>query len=210
MALVVPTITAENPHQYRKQIERVQGFATHLHLDLMDGRFTPNTSLDLEHLWLPDDITCDIHVMYENPELALEEVKKFSVRTFIVPAESSCDFKKLAELLEKEKIQFGVALLAATTVESAKSLIEIADHVLIFSGNLGHQGGSVADLNLLKKIEQIKSINPQVEIGWDGGVNESNIRQIADAGVDIINVGGAVHFASNPRAAFEELHKQLS
>ncbi len=209
MAIIVPTITAENPHQFREQVERLQRFTGHVHLDLMDGIFTKNTGINLEQLWLPEDITCDVHAMYQNPEQVLEEVKKLSVRTFIVPAESECDFKHFAEVLQKAKMQFGVALLAETPVESAKEAIEQADHVLIFSGNLGHQGGSMADLNLLDKISGIKTINPTAEIGWDGGVNIENVKRIAEAGVEIINVGSAIHFADNPERTYQELKQTI-
>jgi ribulose-phosphate 3-epimerase len=210
MALVVPTITAENTHQYREQVERVAGFAKHLHVDIMDGIFAPTDTFDLELLWLPEDITCDIHIMYKEPEQTFDELSKLSVRTLIVPAEVDVDFAQLANKAHKTDKLLGVALLAETTIESAKFAIENADHVLIFSGNLGYQGGSEADLELLLKVPQIKAINSNAEIGWDGGVNEQNIKQIADAGVDIINTGGFVHHSDNPSESFRKLQQQIS
>jgi len=210
MSIVVPTITAENPHQYREQIQRVQGFARHLHVDIMDGIFTPNKSVDAEQLWLPEDITCDIHVMYQQPETVLNELKKLSLRLVIVQAESGCDFEKMAAQLKKDNIQFGVSLLAGSKVSDHIAVIRLADHVLIFSGNLGHQGGSVADLSLLSKVDEIKSLNPGAEIGWDGGVNEQNIKSIADAGVGVVNVGGFVHRSARPVDSYKDLQQQIS
>lgn len=210
MAIVVPTITAENPHQYREQIERVQGFTHHIHVDTMDGIFTPNKSLDPEQLWLPEDITCDIHVMYQQPETVLSELQKLSLRLVIVQAESGCDFEKMATQLKKDNIQFGVSLLAGSKLTDHINAVKLADHVLIFSGNLGHQGGSIADLSLLSKIDEIKSLNPGAEIGWDGGVNEQNIKSITDAGVGVVNVGGFVHRSPRPIDAYKELQQQIS
>lgn len=205
MKIVCPTITAENTHTYREQIERVCNFAKHLHLDLMDGQFTPNKSLKVEHLWMPDDITCDVHVMYKNPESVLAAVSKFSVRTFIVPAESDANFGTLAERVKGYGMYFGVSLLADTTVESARRAIKQADHVLIFSGNLGHQGGSTADIGLLAKIAEIKDLNSDAEIGWDGGLNLDNIDEISRSGVSVFNVGGYIQFAKDPSDAYKSL-----
>ncbi len=205
MKLVCPTITAENPHTYREQVERLQSFCHHVHLDVMDGKFTPNKSIDLEHLWLPDTMTCDVHVMFQDPERAIDELRKLSVRTVIVPAEADVDFSQLANKLHDRQIQFGVALLAETTVESAREAIRQADHVLIFSGNLGYQGGSKADLSLLAKIPKVKAINSRIEFGWDGGLNLETIKQISDAGVTVFNSGGFVQFAANPADAYAKL-----
>ncbi|MCB9822694.1 hypothetical protein H6800_00275 [Candidatus Nomurabacteria bacterium] len=210
MNIVCPTITAENAHTYREQVERVCTFAKHIHLDLMDGKFASNQSIEPEKLWLPDNITCDVHAMYDNPESILDEVSKLSVRTFIVPAETKCDFNSLSSLVRAKNMYFGLALLAETTVESAKSAIELADHVLIFSGNLGHQGGSMADMNLLSKVDQIRSINRIAEIGWDGGINSENIAQIASSGVTVFNSGGFIHFANDPSKAYQSLVSEIS
>ncbi len=205
MKIVCPTITAENSHIYREQVERVCTFAQHLHIDLMDGKFTQNQSIEPEKLWLPDNITCDVHAMYDNPESIFAEVLKLPVRTFIVPAESKCDFKSLSSLVRAKNINFGVSLLAETTVESARKAIELADHVLIFSGNLGHQGGSTADLNLLRKVAEIKSISSDIEIGWDGGINSENITKISESGVSVFNSGGFIHFAKIPSDTYRSL-----
>lgn len=210
MKIVCPTITAENSHTYREQVERVCSFARHVHLDLMDGKFASNRSIEPEKIWLPDNITCDVHAMYDDPESVLNEVSKLSVRTFIVPAESKSDFKLLSRLVRSKNMYFGVSLLADTTVESAKKVIELVDHVLIFSGNLGHQGGSIADLSLLSKVAEIQAINSSVEIGWDGGINAQNIAQISDSGVSVFNSGGFIHFAKNPSDAYQSLVSAIS
>lgn len=176
----------------------------------MDGNFTENHSIEPEKLWLPDNITCDVHAMYDNPESILAEVSKLSVRTFIVPAESKCDFKFLSRLVRDKKMYFGVSVLADTTVDSAKKAIKLADHVLIFSGNLGHQGGSTANLDLLSKVTEVKSISNDIEIGWDGGINSENIAQISDSGVSVFNSGGFIHFAKNPSDAYQSLLAAIS
>ncbi len=210
MSVIAPTITAENAHQYREQMERVQGFAKRIHVDLMDGIFTPNTGVDIAQVWLPDDIICDIHLMYQKPQEAIETLIKLNPHAVVVPAESDCDFMEFSQTLHQAGIKCGVALLAKTPVEQVEEVIKMADQVLIFSGNLGYQGGSVADLSLLSKIEEIKKINPTAEIAWDGGVNDQNVQQIAQAGVDVINTGGFIHHHPDPKSQYQLLEQTIS
>lgn len=205
MAQVVPTITAENPHVYREQIERVQNFAKRIHIDLMDGRFTPNKSIEVKQAWLPQDITSDIHLMFENPQEALEDLLKLKPHLVVIPAEATINFAEFADALHGSGIKCGLALLKDTSVETIKDKLAVVDSVTIFSGNLGYQGGSVADLDLLEKVAKSKALNPDIEVGWDGGINETNVRALSAAGVEVLNTGGYIQYASDPEEAYKLL-----
>lgn len=205
MTIVCPTITAENAHTYREQLERVEPFASHVHLDVMDGKFTDNTSIDASRLWLPEDMTCDVHAMYERPSEVISDMTSLSLRTFIVPVECDDDLKQLADAVHARGAKFGVALLHDTGVDAVSEQLDYVDHVLLFSGNLGHQGGSIADLKILNKVDELKKLKSSLEIGWDGGVTDKNCPEIVASGVDVINAGGFIHFASDPAAAYRSL-----
>jgi ribulose-phosphate 3-epimerase len=86
---------------------------------------------------------------------------------------------------------------------------ELFDHVLLFGGSLGHQGGK-ADLSVIKKVQKLRNDYPDIEIGWDGGVNEENIAEIVNAGVDIVNVGSYLKQAEDPKKAYAKLRSLLS
>ena len=101
-----------------------------------------------------------------------------------------------------------MALLPTTFPGSVQQYIEAADHVLIFAGQLGIQG-SQADLMQMEKIPLIRNMKPELEIGWDGGANMTNVRAIAHADVDVINVGSAIAQAPDPAQAFQELVAEI-
>lgn len=210
MAIIVPTITAENAHVYRDQIERVQSFAKHIHIDLMDGVFTPNVSIAPEQIWWPEDVVADVHLMFQKPDSQLETLVSLKPRLIIIHAESDCDVVEFAQTLNQAGISCGVALFPETDTAVIKQYADKIQHVLIFSGNLGHQGGSVANLDLLKKVDEIKAYNTELEIAWDGGVNDSNVTTLAHAGVEVINAGGYIHTAFNAESAFEQLSDLLA
>ena len=81
------------------------------------------------------------------------------------------------------------------------SSLEKIDHVLIFSGDLGHFGGK-ADLTLLNKVKYLKDKKPSLEIGWDGGINDQNAQNLLDGGVDVLNVGGYIQRSGDPAHAY--------
>lgn len=207
MSVIAPTVTAYDTHQYREQLERVEGFAKRIHIDVMDGIFAPTKSPPLSSLWLPESIICDLHIMYQHPENCFKDILRLKPSLVIVHAEAQCDIPLFAGELANYGIRTGIALLQDTSVKDHISDMHACSHCLIFSGKLGFHGG-VADLSLLKKIDDIHSTHPGIEIGWDGGIQKNNIKELARY-VDVLNVGGAIQHANDPLNAYSMLVKAL-
>jgi ribulose-phosphate 3-epimerase len=186
-------------------MDRVTSFAGRLHLDVADGQLAPRKLIDIDQLWWPGNVTVDLHVMYQKP---MEYADLFIVQhpqLVIVHAEADGDFFSFSNRMHRHGIEVGLALLPQTGVESIRPALRELDHVLVFSGNLGYQGGSRADFGLLKKVMALKTLKPSLEIGWDGGVNDQNVGDLVRAGVDVLNVGGFIQQATNPAQAYARL-----
>src|SRR6185437_8699058 len=113
-------------------------------------------------------------------------------------------FLDFATFAHRYGIEVGVALLPRTPVDAIAPALGVIDHVLIFSGDLGHFGGHT-NMQLVNKVHQLRQLKPQLEIGWDGGVNEQNALELVRNGVDVLDVGGAIQRASDPMAAYAKL-----
>lgn len=201
---ICPTITATDLHEFRRQMELVGSFARRIHIDCMDGDFTPTKSPDLSHTWWPNEKLADLHIMYRYPLDYLDTLIRLNPNMVIIHAEAEGNFRHLAEQLCKKHIKVGVCLLPETATEIIKPSLAWIDHVLIFSGKLGYHGGE-AKLQLLDRIEELKAWKPKLEIGWDGGINLQNAKRLIEAGVNVLNVGGGIHSSSDPAAAFAAL-----
>lgn len=206
MAIICPTVTATEPHQYRFQMERIESFAPRVHIDLMDGDFAPTVSPPLSQVWWPDSMQADIHLMYRRPMDHLQELIKLKPRLVIVHNEAELHHMHFAAELHANGIEAGLALLQDTPVEHAMQIMHSFDHVLIFSGHLGYHGGT-ADLNLLDKVRAVRAHHPDAEIGWDGGINAGNAAALIKAGVDVLNVGGFIQSAEDPGNAYAKLEE---
>jgi ribulose-phosphate 3-epimerase len=208
MAVICPTITAYDPHEYREQMERVQPFAERVHIDLMDGHFAPTKSPGLKHVWWPDTLAADIHLMYQRPLPHLPTLIKLRPRLVIIHAEADADHIQFSKDLRRVGIRAGLALLHDTPADQVKSIVKSFDHLLVFSGHLGYHGGQ-ADLGLLDKVKELSKLNSHAEIGWDGGITDQNVRQLAVAGVDVLNVGGFIQQAEDPQKVYKELERTI-
>jgi ribulose-phosphate 3-epimerase len=206
-AEVCPTILAQTPEEFKVALQRLW-FTRRVHIDLTDGQFAPGRTISIDQVWWPGNVRVDLHVMYANPSPFLERLISLGPQLVIVHSEAGGEFQPFAEQLHHHGIEVGVALMPTTTVDAIAGALDYIDHVLIFSGNLGHYGGS-ANLNLLSKAGQLRRLKPQLEIGWDGGANENNIVALSNGGIDVINVGGAISQADDPHLAYVRLERIL-
>lgn len=204
MVDICPSILATYGEEYTRQIERVAPFATRLHIDIADGNFAPNTTIGPNDIWWPGGIRADLHVMYRRPIEIMDSIIALSPQLVIVHAEAEGDFMVLAKRLHYHGIEAGIALLPQTPVDYVLPGIEQIDHILLFSGDIGHFGG-VADLSILEKAKQIREHSHRVEIGWDGGALPENVARIAESGVEVIISGGFIQKAENSAEAYATL-----
>ncbi len=205
---IVPAILTDNKQDFRAQVERINVFTRRVQIDVTDGIFAPTQTLDITNIWWPKNWEADLHLMATKPSEQLGTVLKLTPSLCILHAEASENLLPSFERLKNAGIKTGVALLPSTYPGDVKQYIDAADHVLIFAGQLGIQGNP-ADLMQMEKIALIRNMKPEVEIGWDGGANETNVRALAHADLDVINVGAAISQAENPAAMFEELVAEI-
>ena len=205
---IVPTILSDNKQEYREKVETINSFTRRVQIDITDGGFAPTETLDITNVWWPKNWEADLHLMVARPSDHIDTILKLSPSLCIFHAETNEDLLPIFETLKNAGIKVGVALLPSTYPGNVKPYIDAADHVLIFAGQLGIQGGQ-ADLMQMEKIALVRNMKPEVEIGWDGGANINNVRSLAHADLDVINVGSAISNAPNPAEAFQELVAEI-
>lgn len=210
MSIITPAILATNPDEYKAQVEAIFPFAERVHIDVTDGNFAPNLTLPEMQIWWPQEWKVDIHMMVARPSEHIDTIIQLNPNMVIFHAEVDEDLVPIFERLKNETmIKPGLALLRSTVPEAVAPAIQAAEHILIFSGNLGEMGGH-AGMMQLEKIRLIKKINSNVEIGWDGGANLSNIFNLAQSGVDVINVGSAIMNSQNPEQSYKQMEAEIN
>lgn len=110
------------------------------------------------------------------------------------------------ELIRSRGVRVGVALNPATPLAVLDHVLGLVDVVLVMSVNPGF-GGQAFIPETLDKLRQLRErVDSTMQhtgrpllIEVDGGVNASNIAEIAAAGADVFVAGSAV-FGANDRA----------
>jgi len=209
MAVVVPTIMVETVDEFREASERVAPFARRVHIDLSDGEFAPTFLLEESNLYWPPEWEVDIHAMVARPSEHLAKLIEMKPSLIIIHSEVTENIVVLLGRIKEAGIKAGLALLKTTVPATIEEAIKLADHIMIFSGDLGKFGGT-ASMMQLEKVRLIKNINPTAEIGWDGGVNIENAYTLTQGGVEVLNTGGAIATAENPAESYQALVKEIN
>ena len=209
MSAIAPTVTAQTPDDYKIQIERIHEFTERVHIDISDGEFAPTFLVGAAQVWWPQGWTADVHAMVARPSDHLETLIALKPNMIIFHAEVQEDLVPVLQQIKRMGIKAGVALLRSTVPSTVAAAINEADHVMIFSGDLGSQGGT-ASLMQLEKVRLIRAIRQDVEIGWDGGVTVENAFSLAQGGVDVLNVGHTIADADDPKTVYATLVNEIN
>lgn len=205
---VVPAILTDNEESYRAQIERINAFSRRVHIDVSDGNFAPAKTLAIDKIWWPKEWKADIHLMAAYPSQYLDAILKLQPSLCILHGEANEDLLPIFSTLKENNIRTGLAILPTTYPGLVRQYIDVVDHVLVFAGQLGVQG-SPADMMQMEKIGIVRSMKPELEIGWDGGANMTTMRALSHADLDVINVGSALSKVDNPAEVYHELVAEI-
>jgi len=208
-AVIAPCVTVETTDQYKESMERIHTFASRVHIDISDGEFAPTFLVGPDQLWWPQGWHADVHAMVARPSEYVNQLIALKSDLIIFHAEVQEDLLPIMKKIQASGIKAGVALQRSTVPSQVAAYIEAADHVMIFSGDLGHYGGT-ASLMQLEKVRLVRAIKPTVEIGWDGGVSIENAFGLAQGGVDVLNVGGAIAKSQDPIATYQALVAEIN
>lgn len=185
-------------------MERLAGFVTRVHIDVGDGTLMHARLVSAKDIWWPAGMQADVHLMSVEPLRYVDDLLKLEPQMIIVQAEANGNFLELADRAHRKGVAVGVALKPETPVHLIQPALRSIDHVLIFSGHFSHVSGH-ANTHLLTKVLHLKQLRPGLEIGWEGGVNSDNAATLAAGGVNVLNIGGIIQRAPDPRAAYERL-----
>lgn len=184
----------------------------YLHIDVMDGKFVPSISFGMpliRSIRKTTEMIFDVHLMIEEPERYIAEFAKCGADMITVHAEACLHLDRVITQIKECDCKAAVALNPATPLQTIEYVLDKLDMVLIMSVNPGFGGQKYIPYatDKIKKLKfMINERNLATLIEVDGGVNDSNVQEIADAGVDIAVMGSAV-FNGDIKENIEKIQK---
>ena len=172
--------------------------AAYIHFDVMDGMFVPSISFGMPVLASIHDATeqfMDAHLMVQEPIRYVEAFQKAGADYVTVHLEACEDVKTTLDKIHACGMKAGLAVNPETDVKELVPYLEDVEMILIMSVHPGF-GGQKFIPESLDKIREVRAMlnekNLEIDIQVDGGIYVENVREVLDAGANVIVAGSAV------------------
>lgn len=210
--LVAPSILSADFGNLSNEIKAICDAGCNLvHIDVMDGHFVPNMTIGPVVVQAVAKIATkplDVHLMVENNTFFVDLFAPLKPLYISFHIESEKHPHRLIQKIKSLGIKPAIVLNPHTPPQSIEYLLEDLDMVLLMSVNPGF-GGQKFIPSVIEKTKKLKELinkrNPNCLIEVDGGVNDQNIKELKDAGVDIVVAGSYVFGSSNYSKAIKSL-----
>lgn len=183
-----------------------------LHFDVMDGCFTPMMTFGPPLIGaVKTSLLKDVHLMIRDPLEKIETYVAAGADMITVHVESCTHVHRVLQTMGKlssrnapeHRLLRGVAINPGTPVEALAPLLDEVDVVLVLAVNPGW-GGQRFIPSTRQRLASVKEMIGQAKrdilVGVDGGIDRSNIAEVAGLGPHIIVTGSAVFDGKDPAA----------
>lgn len=203
--IIVPALIAASQEELDERLNRVKRHATRFQLDVMDGVFVPNHSLDFDFR-VPGDLAFEAHLMIQNPEEWIGQNSE-KVHTILAHIESCRDPEGIIRKWRGEK-KIGFVLNPETPLDAITNVLDRIDQVLVMTVNPGFYGSPFLP-ETLDKVRELRALKPDLPIEVDGGITPDTIRQAHEAGANIFVSGSYIVKADDVKNAVATLQKRI-
>ncbi|MBE6035509.1 MAG: ribulose-phosphate 3-epimerase [Clostridiales bacterium] len=199
MVRLAPSILSADFSRLGEQVSLIEkAGAQVIHVDVMDGHFVPNISYGstvMKSLCGKTKLPFDVHLMIENPDKYVEDFVTDQTEYIVVHQEACPHLHRTIQYIKSLGVKAGVAINPGTSLSALDFILEEVDLVLVMSVNPGFGGqkfipSALAKVEALKQIKEMHHLNYEIEI--DGGIGLDNVKEVIDAGVELVVAGSAV------------------
>ena len=197
---IVPSVLSADFTRLGDQVrEAEEAGAQRIQVDVMDGHFVPNITMGpmiVNAVRRCTTLPVEAHLMISNPEQYIEEFAKAGADFIIVHQEASPHLHRLIQQIRAAGKMAAVALTPSTPVIMLEDILSMLDMVLIMTVNPGF-GGQEFIPEMLPKIKRMREMIDRqglhCDIEVDGGIHETTVPLVVDAGANLLVAGSAVY-----------------
>lgn len=197
--IISPSLICLDMLHLEDQIRQLEGNGIQmLHIDILDGYFSPSMPLGFEtirQLRKITDLIFECHVMTRCPDFFVDELISIGVEQITFQIETASHIDELINYIHSKNVRAGVALKPSTSLRELDYIIEKCDEVLIMQINPGFASKDSENRvpYVERKIEEMRQLIDQkglkTKLAIDGRVSIEQIQVYGKKSVDIF-VGG--------------------
>ena len=156
-----------------------------LHVDILDGHFSPSMPLGLEtvrQLRDKTDLAFDCHVMVTEQDYFVDELLDIGVQQIVFHAETQPHIDGMLNRIHEKGVRAGVALKPATPLSTLEYVLEKCDTVLLMLINPGYafvkgeKPVPYGDRKIRELKQMIRERDLNVKISLDGRISPDVVR----------------------------------
>ena len=169
-----------------------------LHVDILDGHFSPSMPLGLDtvrQLRQKTDMFFDCHVMVENQDFFVDELLDIGVQQIVFHAETQPHIDGMINRIHAKGVKAGIALKPSTPVSTVEYVVDKCDSVLLMLINPGYaflkgeKQVAYADRKIRQLRQMINERGLDTKIELDGRISLDNIRTYGKDLADVFVTG---------------------
>jgi ribulose-phosphate 3-epimerase len=198
-----------------RELEEAQ--ADYIHFDVMDGAYVPNISIGipvLEATRRGTSLPIDCHLMIIEPDRWVDAFADAGADRITFHVEAAIHLHRVVQSIERKGKVPGISINPGTPLYALEEILPYLGQVLLMTVNPGFGGQSFIETSL-DKISRLRDMidrrSPGCRLQVDGGINAGNVRDVVDAGADMIVAGSAIlGNGRSPSANIAAFRRQLA
>ncbi len=205
---IAPSILASDFSRLGEEIRAVvDAGADMIHVDVMDGHFTPNITIGppvVSKLRSVCEVPLDVHLMITDPELFVEDFANAGADIISFHVEAAKHPHRLISRIKDLGCEAGIVLNPGTPEDAIEYLADMVDMVLVMTVNPGF-GGQAFIPEMIEKIVNIRAMIGDRDLEVDGGIDEKTAAAVIDAGANVLVAGNYIYTSPSYLEAIESL-----
>lgn len=196
---ISPSILAADVSRFGEELVAVsQAGADYIHIDIMDGMFVQNISFGVpvvEGIRKCVDTFFDVHLMVHEPIRYIRDFAEAGADGITVHVEACEDLEATIDEIHNYGKKAAVSIKPRTDIDTILDILPKVYMVLVMTVEPGYGGQKIRRDTfdkILRLRQYIEEHDLDVDIEVDGGVDLENVREVLDAGANVIVAGTKV------------------
>lgn len=215
--ILSPSLICLDMCNLEREVKKLeQGGIKMLHVDILDGHFSPSMPLGLDtvrQLREKTDLFFDCHVMVTEQDYFVDELLDIGVDQIVFHGETQPHIDGMLNRIHAKGVKAGVALKPATPLSEVEYVLDKCDTVLLMLINPGYafvkgeKQVTYADRKIreLRKMIDERGLDTKIEV--DGRISPENIRTYGKGDVDIFVTGSTCLDKKNMEESLKKLEE---